>query len=640
MNSPLARWASPLAAGLAFMLLLAAAMALHFWTAEAGLQVMLVSGFGLAPVREFAIRFIFTLLLPFYLFAGLLLWGTTLALASLFRRDFSDRWRSREGFLLTFSALLWVHLLLWWQVPSTLWLLPGLARIPFLLLFPLLALASLAAPVRWAHRAGLGWFRGSLLLACWLAVWSLAPMLPEYMPRLLTAAKGGSDPTQVLIIGLDGLRQDVGKDHTSAWTGTTYPNAYTVIPATRLLWHILWGGDPMFYTLGHAPPSKVELVNQMPLPLIDQAQERGWKPRFYIDDGGTIGLAGRATNFDDVLMPAPGWENFVNSNLSAAFPLFAAWENWGRAFPTTNPWAPLDGGLREALRLGRGAKLVMFHSCLAHVPIFLRRDELGGLRRWWLAAPASLEPYYARQQVTPARLAGFDDRRDPYVAYAIRMASILKAWEPIWNGLARDSMYGGATRVLFSDHGERFYSVQGKVRLSGVHGYDLDPWEGRIMMKVDGPGFATAVDPATVSVLSIRNALRQAIARNGSLDRRTLETAYPVAPLRYQTLSLELFTDASAGLFREVDFSQLKLRTGIARNGIWFTEGEDTSGVQDQQVSVGFGRGDELVVVKPLKKGGAYRYTYKGYELTSRETIPEADYLAAKNQIKGLLEGS
>lgn len=643
MNTRLGRWAAPLAAGLLFVLVLTLAMAWHFWTAEAGLQTMLVSGFSLIPVRNFAARFFLTLLIPFYIFAGLALWGATLTLASMFSKGISDRWRALDGFLLTLSALLWVHLLLWWQVPATLWLLPGLRSVPFLLLFPLLALGALAMPIAWVRRTGLKWVKGLLLIAVWLGVWSLAPLLPEHLPRLLTVAKGGQDRTQVLIIGLDGLREDVGQARTGGWRGTAYPNAYTVIPATRLLWHILWGGDPMYYTVGHAPPRKEELLTYMPLPIIDAAQERGWKPRFYIDDGGTIGLAGRPTNFDDVLMPAPGWENFINSNMSAAFPLFAVWENWGRAFPTTNPWAPLDGGLREAIRLGAGAKLVMFHSCLAHVPIFLRRDELGQLRRWWTLSPRTLEPYYARQQVTPARAKAYDSRRDPFLAYSIRMASILKAWEPIWNGLDADPRYAGATRVLFSDHGERFYHVTDTIQLGGVHGYDLNPWEGRIMMKVDGPGFEGAPgtrSPATISVLSMRDALREALADGGGFTRKTLEDSYPVAPLRYQTLSLELFTSEPPGLYREMDFAKLKMQTGVAADGIWFSTGEDPDGTQADQVTVAFGKGDGLEVIKPLQKGGAYRYVYQGYALRSLEVVDEATYKAARAKVKALLEGS
>ncbi|BDU74826.1 hypothetical protein [Mesoterricola silvestris] len=641
MQKIVGRWAAPLAGGLLFVVVLFLLVGYRLKTAEAGIQTLMSAGVMVAPVKAFILRFSLTLLIPFYVIAGLALWGATLVAATLARRGYSRRWTPLDGFLFTLSALLWTHLLLWWQVPTTLWLIPGLKFLPFWLIFPLLAVLTLAFPVRWIRREGLGPVRGTLLAAAWLGLWSLVPLLPERLPRLLTPAKGGQDRTQVLIIGLDGLRQDVGVPATSAWTGTTYLNAYTVIPATRLLWAILWGGDPMVYTIGHAPPLKEELLGQFPLPLIDRAQEKGWKPRFYIDDGGTIGLAGRPSNFDDVLMPAPGWENFVNSNMSAGFPLFAAWENWGRAFPTTNPWAPLDAGLREALRLGAGSKLVMFHSCLAHVPIFLRREELAEIKSWWTLRPVSLEPFYARQQITAARAARYDQRGDPFTSYSLRMRSILKAWEPIWAGLDRDPRFAGATRVLFSDHGERFYHVTDTIRLSGVHGYDLDPWEARITFKVDGPGFQAPPGAApvatTVSVLSLRDALAKAIDRNTPLDRQTLETSHPVAPLRYQTLSLDLFSESAVGLFREMDVAKLALTTGIAKNGIWFTDQDQSAEERAEQVTLAFGKGADLEVVKPLKAGGAYRYLYEGYLLKSHEVVSEEAYKAAKERAKALL---
>jgi hypothetical protein len=631
------RWAAPLAAGFCVFLLLLLETALHFKVAEAGLSVLIGGGALVKPVKIFIARFILTLLLPFYLMAALFLWGLALALGSALIRGFSRTWTALEGFLITLSALAWVHVILWWQVPSTLWLLPGLRRLPFFLLLPLLAAICVAYPLGWARGRSLAWPRRSALVAGWLLLWAVLPWLPQHLSRLLTPANGGNAQAQVLIIGLDGLREDVGQAATPQWAGTSYPNAYTVIPATRLLWHILWGGDPLFYTVGHAPPAIEEFDGTPRLPLVDSAERQGWKPRFYIDDGGTIGLTGRTLSFDDVLMPAPGWENYVNSNISGSFPLFATWENWGRAFPTTNPWAPLDAGLREALRLGRGSKWVMFHSCLAHVPIFPNRDELAEIRRWWTLTPYDLEPYYVRPQVTPERAAHYDQRRDPFNIYTIRMRAILKAWEPIWNGLAQDPQYRGATRILFSDHGERFYHVTENVRLGGIHGYGLDPWEGRIMLKIAGPGFADgASSPATVSVLSLRDGIANQLASGQPLAPAALERAYPRAPLRYGTLDQSLFTEEPAE-YRNLELKKLIGSTGIAPDGIWFTRYDSTPEQRAEDVSLAWGEGPRMEVIRPLKAGGAHRYRYDNFTLQSVDTITEADYKSEKEKIKQAL---
>jgi hypothetical protein len=629
-----------LAAGLLFFLALTQAVVFRFKLAEAGNVMLFTQGLMVRPVKVFAIHFALTLLLPFYLFVALVLWCSALALASSFIRDFSLNWTAREGFLITLSALTWIHLYLWWSVPSTLWLLPALCRLPFWVLLPMILLAALAYPVRWAHRRGLGWRRGAALLGGWLLLWSLVPDAPSRLPRLLYPTRGGTDQAKVLIIGLDALWPDVGQPATAQWVGTSYANAYTVIPSTRLLWNILWGGDPLFYTVGHVVPALEEFDGAPRLSLVDAANRLGWKPRFYIDDGGTVGLVGRQLNFDDILMPAPGWENFVNSNLSGSFPIFAAWENWGRAFPTTNPWAPLDAGLREALRQGRGSKWVMFHSCLAHQPIYLNREELGSIPRWWTLTPGELEPYYIKSQVTPARAAGYDERRNPFRIYTIRMQAILKAWQPIWNGLAQDPDYRDATRILFSDHGERFWHVTDNVQLAGVHGYNLDPYEGRIMLKVAGPGFAaTAGTPAkqeTISVLSLRDGIARELSKGTPITPEALEKAYPVAPLRGQTLDLSLFTVEPAA-YRHMTVSDLAQGTSIGPDGMWFTTYAKPASERAEEVSIGWGRGTELDVVKPLVAGGAHRYHYDGLVLKSIDTITEAAYTEEKARMKQAL---
>ncbi|HLO67888.1 MAG TPA: hypothetical protein VK188_12765 [Holophaga sp.] len=641
MVKRLGRWAIPLAAGAAFLVALGLLALLFYRREEAGLALLFELGFKSPEVKRFGTMFALRLVLPFYMVSGLFLWLATLGAGTAFKRGWSDSWRIRDGFLLTLSALLWAHAVLWWEVPATLWVLPGIRMLPFWLIYPLLALATWAYPCAWLRRSGLGWTRGTALAGLWLVLWSAPALLPNRIPRVLSPAKTGNQATKVLIIGLDGLRQDVGSRATAAWPGVAYDNAYTVIPATRLLWHILWGGDPLFYTVGHAPPALAEMQGAQPLPLIDLADGKGWKPRFYIDDGGTIGLTGRPTSFDDVLMPAPGWENFVNSNISVSFPLFAAWENWGRAFPTTNAWAPLDGGLKEALRLGQGSGLVMFHSCLAHVPIYLRRDEVRQLPSWWTLHPRGLQPYVALGQVTPRRLAKYDPRADPFTAYTIRMNSILRAWEPLWRGLEKDPQYKDAVRILFSDHGERFYHATPNVRLTGVHGYDLNPWEVRIMMKVDGPGFqAPAGAPPrkeTVSVLSMRDALAEAIRTGRPFSRQTLETSHPQAPLRYHALSTELFTQEPQDLYRNLQVGELAIRTALGPNGVWATLYEKSPEERAKDVSLAWGRGDELEAIKPLTKGGARRFLYRGYELQGYQDISEAEYERRREEMNRAL---
>jgi hypothetical protein len=217
------------------------------------------------------------------------------------------------------------------------------------------------------------------------------------------------------------------------------------------------------------------------------------------------------------------------------------------------------------------------------------------------------------------------------------METILKAWKPIWNGLAQDPQYRDATRILFSDHGERFYHVTDTIQLGGVHGYDLDPWEARIMLKIAGPGFATQAGTPprtdTVSVLSLRDGIAQVLSTGKPISPDTIEKSYPIAPLRYQCLDLSLFT-ADAADYRVMPLSAVVQGTGIAPNGIWFTKFDKPAEERAEDVTVGWGRGPDLDVVRPLKAGGAHLYHYQGFGLKSVETITEDAYTAQKEKMK------
>ena len=93
--------------------------------------------------------------------------------------------------ILALSALAWTHLVLWWEVPTTLWTMPGLRRLPYWLLFPLLLALALAYPVAWCWtRLDRRW-KAIPLLGGWLCLWSLVPQLPEWLPRWHSPVKGG-----------------------------------------------------------------------------------------------------------------------------------------------------------------------------------------------------------------------------------------------------------------------------------------------------------------------------------------------------------------------------------------------------------------------------------------------------------------
>ncbi|HJV22639.1 MAG TPA: hypothetical protein VJ570_08075 [Holophagaceae bacterium] len=630
-----------LAGGLAFTALSLAAW--HYYAKTAGIGGLLSAAAQTTVIRTFLAHYFGEVILPVYLATGLLAWFITLGWGGLFHRPWFKAWRSREGFFFTLSALAWVHFVYWWQTPTTLWVIPGLRALPVWVDFLLLAGLLLFYPILWIRRHLTGALRRTACLGGWLAAWTLLALLPQAIGRIPNPTNGGDATCEVLWIGLDGLRSDTFLQDTKAWKGQPYQHAYTPIPATRLLWNILWGGDPARYTVGHVTPADVEFERDQAPAILKMASEQGWKPRFYIDDGGTIGIAGRSMGLDDALMPARGWENFINSNLAASFPLYANWENRLKPFPTTNPWSPFADGIKEALRLGRGSKWVMFHSCLAHEPIFLRRAELANFKGWWRMRPFQLEPFEAIQQLTSRDVMHPKERMNPFEAYQVRMASILEAWQPVWNALDKDPAYAKATRVLFSDHGERFYHVTPDIQLQGTHGFNLDPWEVRVAFLVSGGAFPDQAglppSPKTVSLLGLRDGVRRMLEGKGPLDPQTLESLYPKAPMRYHTLSRKQFTFAEPGDYRDISTSELASQVRILPDGLWFTHYATTAEERANYVSVGLAEGGNLSVFKPLTKGGAHLWSFKDFDLTHNTVTPldEADFQKAKAEVDGIL---
>jgi hypothetical protein len=442
---------------------------------------------------------------------------------------------------------------------------------------------------------------------------------------------------QVLLLGIDALRPDIAEpEGLETWSGMHYPNAYTMVPATRLFYSLLWGGDPAQFSIGTALPSEEEIDGKLRYALLDAYRARGLKARFYIDDGGTIGLAGRGSNFfDDTAMPAAGWENFVNSNLAVHLPLYASWLDTLRVFPSTNPWAGLEAGLKETLERGRGADVVMFHSCHLHQPIFLSRPELQDIPHWWTLRPLDLRPVPGLPAIRAGDEANTDIRRDPLGTYRVRVRHLLAAWKPIWQDLQRDPDYAQATRVLFADHGERFYHATETLRLQGTHGYDLDPWELRVPFVVAGPAFKDGPGPRrAVDMLELRDAMALML-----LEKRPITPASfgsrPFAAVRYHTLSTDIYRPDPDGIhYLAYDSKNIVQGAAMLPHGVWLLRFQAGLDERQKEISVARAEDDRLDVYKPLVGGGAHHITYQGFVLKSMVEIDEPAFQKAKREIE------
>jgi hypothetical protein len=611
----------------------------YYASQTAGLSAFVQTGLKTSIARNFAFTLLLKEVLPLYLGAGIFLWLLSLAVGALLDWIWGGQWRRTwtfgAAFGITLAAFAWIHLVLWWRVPTTLWVLPGVQHLPFILGLPLLALLVLVPLGRFAHRQ---WDRRAwLLVPCWLLLWTLLAHAPLLLGRQVSSVPRGDRPVQALLLGVDGLRPEEAEGQgLKAFSGTRYPHAYTMIPATRLFYSMLWGGDPAQYSIAHVTPSEDEVQGKLRYTLLEAYKAKGLKSRFYIDDGGTIGLTHRTEAIlDETAMPAAGWENFVNSNLAVHLPFYASWLDALRIFPSTNPWTSLDTGLRASIERGRGADLVMFHSCLLHQPIFLSREELKDLPRWWTLRPLDLRPIAGLGMVRPQDASNTDPRRDPLLAYRIRVRHLLAAWRPLWEGLERDPDYAQATRVLFSDHGERFYHATPSLRLQGIHGFDLDPWELRIPFLVAGPSFENAeASGKAVGMLELRDALAEKLLNQRPIRPESFG-ARPFVPVRYHALKTDFLRAEPEGVkYLSLDPKTIIFGSKLMPGGAWIMRYQASLEERQKGVSLAKATGNHLDVYKPLEGGGAHHLVYEGFAIKAIQTIDEATFIKAKREIE------
>ncbi len=630
----LLRWLGPLLGGLALCLGLLV-MSFLFTLTGGVINHMLEKGFRMAVIQGFFLKAILTEILPLYLVTAFLqaLVGLLLTKSPLFQAGDWERWSLRHGFWISLGFGLATHAWLWWEVPTTLRVLPGLNLLPLglgLVIAALTAFFCLWRGMSFSRtRPGLKLLTIGLWAAC---AWATL-LVPRQLAKAGLASSPVGHPARVVMLSIDGLRQDTAlQAGLQDFRGFQVQNGYSAIPATRVMWSILWGGDPGHYSVGNLLPALEEFEGAYPFTLLETTKARGLKARFYIDDGGTIALADRNQAFDQALTPARGWENFLNSNVGVHFPLFAVWLDALRVFPSTTPWTPLDLGLKTALNLGRGSDWVMYHSCLAHQPIYLTRKELGSIPRWWSLSARRMSPHWSYP--SPKDIASWRPEYSPFLAYRIRIRSLLSDWQGVWNGLPEDKDYGSALRIMFTDHGERFYHwmEDPDIQAGGLHGFNLDPWEVRIPLVFDEPGLAPGSDrDHAFSLLEIRDAVARRLLHQEPLNLKSL-LAKDYAPMRMHAIGQDMFL-AEEVEYRELSTEEIAKSAAVLPDGVWLVKYGSTEDEREKDLTVAEARGRLLKVWRPMKKGGARRVDYDGYQMTGYEDVDEAHFQEARKRI-------
>lgn len=634
----LTRWLGPLLAGLLWiaLTLLFGWLYVHV-EMSGGFSPLIKSGLSTAPVRQFLWNILCFEIIPLYLSAMLLLW-MLLPLALMILptfRSWVQEWTLAEGFLGCIALMGALHLGLWWQVPSTLWVLTWLNRLPFWALFPVMAALMIGpfACLMW-RRVGLP--KSITASAFALALGFAASYIPAaFKPQWKPRPTGHE--ARLVMLAIDGLRRDTAeKCGMDRLEGLVVPCVYSPIPATRMLYSLLWGGDPDRYTSSLVVPEIDEILGKVRYPVLDDWSARGLKVRFYIDDAGTIGLNGRDTHLDDMGMPAPGWESFLDSNFSANLPFYASWLSVLRNFPGTHPWSQPAEGLIQALERGRGSDWFMYHCCLTHQPIYLTRKEMHTLGRWWTLKPRQLRPIGGGKGCTPDVEKQWDSRQDPLKAYEIRVKSLMDAWVPIINSLSTDGNYQKACRVFFSDHGEHFFSLTKQIRISGLHGFFQDPWELKVPFVLMGHGIEQGrLDIKPRSLLLIKNLIQEAMKGNDQLIKRVQSHLKPAGKLHFRLATQDIAQFIPVGYeYKTTTFNHYLGATFFLPGGIWGIASRQDNPKTQIDFSVAILDEDELLnAYRPLKKGGAQKLIYAGENLIREFVVDEKEYQTVQQQV-------
>ena len=130
-HSPLAtRWAGALLAPMA--LLAGLGLAAYLFSHSQDVNPFVNRGLQEPIMVHFALKAALTEILPLYVGLSLLLFLFSMVIARLpwFCQGAWSAWRFSHAFWSSLGLMLLVHAILWWRVPTAMWVIPGLNRLP------------------------------------------------------------------------------------------------------------------------------------------------------------------------------------------------------------------------------------------------------------------------------------------------------------------------------------------------------------------------------------------------------------------------------------------------------------------------------------------------------------------------------
>ncbi len=528
----------------------------------------------------------------------------------------------RRGLLVGLGTFLWVHGLLYLDVPAALGMVQGIQYIPMGIVLMLL-LGGGARVLAMAF--------GSTRKSAWrLAAGAFTIIVLVHLPHDLFRRMAPSNeplpPGQrrLLVLGIDGLRQDIAEGALPGWKAPGGCQPVVAVPATRLAWNMLLGADPESFKYHLIIPFKDEYDSPPQPGLLDAAKARGISTIFLIDDSTTLSFLNTRTPFDQVYEPSGGWKHFFTVGAGTCWPVFSWAENYFSYIETTNPWCDDGSYFREVGRALERNQWVSAHTCEMHAPFYLRLDEIQQLRPWsWLLHPArAYQPYQGLDQAEKDQFRRQGGRSNPINHYRIRATRILKDLEPTLHEW--ELKFPNLSGVVTSDHGEEFVPVitpDGTLisYLTGIHGFDLTPDTLKVPLHPFGNAQAVLGPKDIYSWLDLRDDLGRWVqsVEPLRLTRRGPEgwlLSFPTVQAVH-AMPKEIRDQGGiqgAGIKPE----EFIRNTYLGFNGMWFM---DTPPELETAKALSWAliQPDQTTTMNPIGSGKYLKSTYKDYLLTS-----------------------
>lgn len=526
----------------------------------------------------------------------------------------------KPGLWVGLGSLLWIHGLLFLDVPGTLGTVQGLNRLPIGLVLALLLLGGI-----WASAKGFKSRINSIwrLVGAALTILLLLHVPHDFFRRLAPrSANVSSEERRLLVIGIDGLRQDLTESAMPNWKAPGGCQPVVAVPATRLAWNMLLGEDPDSFKYHLVIPFKDEYMTPKKPGLLNAAKTNGINSIFLIDDSTTLSFLLTQTPFDEVYEPSGGWKHFFTVGAGSCWPVYSWVENYLSYIETTNPWSDDRSFFREVDRALEHHQWVSAHTCQMHAPFFLRRDEIQVLRPWrWLFHTAySYQPYQGMEQAEQDHFHRQGGRANPINHYRIRATRILKDLDPMLKQW--EVKYPKLSGVVTSDHGEEFVPVitpEGTLvsYLTGIHGFTLTPETLKVPLHPFGQTKANLNSNDIYSWLDLRDDLGRWVQGNDQLQlTRTGSVGWLISFPTVQAVHTQSKETREQG---GIEGAGIKPKdyinnTYLSFSGLWFMDTpQDFRTVKD--LSWAYILPDQTITLNPIGDGKYLKVSYAGYAI-------------------------